>query len=248
MTARTGRGEKASVLSSSHVISGWSSFFAGIPEGAIRYLEETMLRNVSSLLGSTIRATDGDLGHVRDFLFDDRDWILRYLVVETGSWLSSRHVLISPGVAEHPDWEQRLIPVRLTKDQVRNAPDVDTAKPVSRQHEVAMSRYYGWPAYWPLEPSLIPVRAIDTESKTEEGDPHLRSLQEVLRYKALASDGELGIISDFIMQDAAWAIRFLVLTSGSWLGGRELLIRTDDAREISWANRQVIFTQPKAEL
>ncbi len=209
-----------------------------------------MLRNLSSLFGSTIHATDGDLGHIRDFLIDDRGWIVRYIVVETGNWLSSRHVLISPNAAGPPDWEHRLIPVNLTMNQVRNSPDIDTAKPVSLQHEIAMSQYYGWPAYWPLEPPLIPVRSIGPQDTdlNEEGDPHLRSVQEVLRYKALASDGELGIVSDFIMQDATWSIRYLAVTSGSWLGGRELLIRTWQAGEISWANREVIFTHPKDEL
>lgn len=55
-----------------------------------------MLRSMNDLENYTIRATDGTIGHVTDFYFDDERWVIRYLVVDTGSWLASRKVLISP--------------------------------------------------------------------------------------------------------------------------------------------------------
>jgi uncharacterized protein YrrD len=59
---------------------------------------------MKDLEGFAIRATDGTVGHVKDFYFDDKSWVVRYLVAETGSWLSSRKVLISPIAVDHPDW------------------------------------------------------------------------------------------------------------------------------------------------
>jgi len=99
-----------------------------------------MLRSMNGLEDCTIRATDGTIGHVSDFYFDDEAWVIRYLVVDAGTWLSSRQVLISPIAIGHPDWTEKVLPVSITKEQVKNSPDIDTDKPVSRQHEI---RYLG---------------------------------------------------------------------------------------------------------
>ena len=99
-----------------------------------------MLRNVKDLRGYAIRATDGVIGHVDDFYFDDEAWAIRYLVVETGRWLPDRQVLISPISIGHPDWSAQLLPVSLTKAQVKGSPDIDTKKPVSRQREATYHR------------------------------------------------------------------------------------------------------------
>jgi hypothetical protein len=107
-----------------------------------------MLRTVRDLQGYAIRATDGVIGEVADFFFDDEDWVIRYLVVDAGTWLRGRHVLISPVAIGHPDWMAQLLPVSITKDQVKNSPDIDTRKPVSRQHETEHLGYYGYPFYW----------------------------------------------------------------------------------------------------
>jgi hypothetical protein len=107
-----------------------------------------MLRNVKDLRGYALRATDGVIGKVDDFYFDDEDWGIRYLVVETGTWLSGRKVLISPMSLGHAGWMGRQLPVALTRRQVERSPDIDTRKPVSRQHEAEYSRYYGYPFYW----------------------------------------------------------------------------------------------------
>src|SRR5664279_5288392 len=107
-----------------------------------------MLRSMNDLEDYAIRATDGTIGHVKDFYFDDAAWVIRYLVVDTGGWLSSRKVLISPIAIGRPNWTERVLPVSITKEQVKNSPDIDTQKPVSRQHEISYLGYYGYPYYW----------------------------------------------------------------------------------------------------
>jgi hypothetical protein len=89
-----------------------------------------MLRNIKNLRGYVIRAIDGTIGKVNDFYFDDEDWSIRYLVVDTGSWLSDRKVLISPLAVGHAGWMARRLPVALTRAQVEHSPDIDTRKPV----------------------------------------------------------------------------------------------------------------------
>jgi len=107
-----------------------------------------MLRNLKDLENYKIAATDGEIGHVKDFYFEDDHWVVRYLVVESGSWLSSRKVLISPICVDQPRWFERTLPVSITQAQVKSSPVIDTDQPVSRQNEEQLLGYYGHPAYW----------------------------------------------------------------------------------------------------
>jgi len=107
-----------------------------------------MLRSVKDLDDYVVGATDGIIGHVKDFYFDDKAWVIRYLVVNAGTWLSSRKVLISPISIARPDWTEKILPVRITKEQVKNSPNIDTEKPVLRQHEAQLHEHYGYPFYW----------------------------------------------------------------------------------------------------
>ena len=84
----------------------------------------------------------------RSFYFDDHHWTIRYLVADTGNWLISRQVLISPHALAAINREKRSISIRLTKKQIEESPSLDSDKPVSRQFEDAYHRYYGLPAYW----------------------------------------------------------------------------------------------------
>src|ERR1700691_472875 len=107
-----------------------------------------MLSSMSDLEGYAIRATDGTIGHVKDLYFDDEAWVVRYLIVDTGSWLSSRKVLISPMAIGQSSWADKTLSASLTREQVKSSPDIDTDKPVSRQHEMEYLGYYGYPYYW----------------------------------------------------------------------------------------------------
>ena len=107
-----------------------------------------MLHSVRDLPSYTIGATDGDIGSVADVYFDDQTWTVRYIVADTGNWLPGRRVLISPLSVEEPSWSLRRLGVRLTKGEVKDSPEIDTAQPVSRQHELTLATYYGLAPYW----------------------------------------------------------------------------------------------------
>ena len=107
-----------------------------------------MLNNIKELYGSRLAALDGDLGHVKDFYFDDKAWVVRYLVADTGAWLAERLVLISPHAFGRFNQGGKVMQINLTRAQVEKSPPIEAHRPVSRQYEIAYYRYYGWPAYW----------------------------------------------------------------------------------------------------
>jgi sporulation protein YlmC with PRC-barrel domain len=213
-----------------------------------------MLRRVKELQGYTIRATDGDIGHVDEFYFDDEKWTVRYLVVDTGGWLSGRQVLISPIALGEANWQERRLHVKLTRQQVENSPDIDTDRPVSRRQEIGYFQYYGWPYYWggpgiwggAMVPGYLAVPAAAQEVVEEErrraeqeGDPHLRSTKDVTGYTIQARDGEIGQVSDFILDDESWTIRYLVVDTGGWLPGKKVLVPPPWIEQVSWAEAAV---------
>jgi hypothetical protein len=214
-----------------------------------------MLRNVKGLRGYAIRATDGVIGAVDDLYFDDEDWAIRYLVADAGSWLTDRKVLISPLALGHPDWMGQQLPVSLTMAQVQRSPDIDTRKPVSRQHEAAFLGYYGYPSYWEgagLWGMGAYPGSLTTEGQIEENmrvrrhpakrtpeDSHLRSCSTVIGHHIHATDGEIGHVDDMLVDDRTWAIRYLVVDTANWWGGHQVLIAPQWIDGVSWADATV---------
>ena len=107
-----------------------------------------VLRRVEDLQTYTIGATDGDIGTVADLYFDDQSWTARYVVVDTGGWLSGRKVLIPPRAIQQIDAAGQRLVTNLTRQQVEDSPGIDTERPVSRPYEIDLYGYYGYPYYW----------------------------------------------------------------------------------------------------
>ncbi len=207
---------------------------------------DRMLRSTKSLSRYRILAKDGDIGKAEEFFFDDSTWTIRYLVVDTGHWLPGRKVLISPVALGRPDWDSQEIPVDLTREQVMNSPDIDTDMPVSRQNQIELHTYYGWPDYWTfggyynVAPPPPPFEEDLEETYLEENeDPHLRSTGEVLGYHIQAVDGEIGHAEDFIVEDRSWIIRYLQADTRNWLPGKKVLISPKWITDISWTEQLV---------
>jgi uncharacterized protein YrrD len=225
-----------------------------------------MLRSMKNLEDYAIRATDGIIGHVKDFYFDDKAWVIRYLVVDTGTWLSSRKVLISPIAIGHPDWTDRVLPVSITKEQVKNSPDIDTQKPVSRQHEIRYLGYYGYPYYWEgaglwgdgLDPSMMmtgfggfpsrphPIRSEEEmayaraeAARHQDDDPHLRSCKAVMGYHVQATDGDIGHVEDLLVDEETWAVRYIIVNTSNWWLDHQVLIAPQWIQGVSWSDSTV---------
>lgn len=214
-----------------------------------------MKRNLKSLEGYSLKETDGEIGSVLEFYFDDVTWTVRYLVVETGGWFSEKKVLISPSAITNPDWENEIFPVNLTKEQIQNSPDIDTEQTVSRQQEEQLSSYYAWDTYWgnPEEHGggifgMMPSELYESEVAPPDNtqipqkkvDSHLRSTEEVKNYKILATDGEIGKVVDFIIDDTNWKIEYLAVETGSWLNSKKVILSTKLITDIKWEENVVV--------
>jgi hypothetical protein len=213
-----------------------------------------MLRSIKELYGDKLGASDGEIGHVKDFYFDDQNWAVRYLVADTGSWLPGRQVLISPHSLGRLDQAEKVLRVNLTRNQIENSPSIESHKPVSRQYEEEYYRYYGWPYYWQGDalwglsgfPILeLPAKPLPSEPATaagpqrERADAHLRSTRTVKGYHLQASDGIIGHVCDFMMDAESWAIGQLAIKIGHRFSGKEVLIPAKIVGRISYEESTV---------
>ena len=207
-----------------------------------------MLRSIKQLHGDKLAALDGEIGTVKDFYFDDQVWVVRYVLVETGKWLTSRQVLLSPLAFGSQYSNGRTLLANLTRKQIEESPTLEWHKPVSRQFEEAYHRHYGWPAYWLSEVLSLtngfPVMGPHDQKKLnghgpvivpdlEAADAHLHSMQAVRGYHLQARDGIIGHIADFMMDDATWTVRQLIVKTGHRLTGREVQVPTGKVDRIS---------------
>ena len=212
-----------------------------------------MQRSVNSLIGYTISAKDGQLGKVSEFFFDDHTWTIRYLVVDTGTWLAERKVLIPRSALGITDWLSKTFQVNLTMEQVRNSPDTDAKKTVSRQNELELFNHYGLPVYWgdvfndgnvgiiPL-PALIDNISTNKENeslKKTKANSHLRSTKNVEGYNIQSNDGEVGHVEDYIVDDKKWNLVFFIVDTHNWLPGRKVLVSPHWIKKIDWREEKV---------
>lgn len=219
-----------------------------------------MLRSLKDLHGSTINATDGEVGTLDQFVFDDQHWTIRYFVVNTGGWLTGRSVLISPRSIANVAWDSHTVDVNLTRHKIENAPDVSTHLTVSREKEEQFARYYAHEPYWygpgawgaGIYPQATAVgvspRALaqagdepahSDEQEASAGENHLRSTEEVTGYRIKATDDEIGHVEDFVMDDATWQIRYMVVNTSNWWFGKSVLVAPQWITAIDWAAAQV---------
>jgi hypothetical protein len=213
-----------------------------------------MLRSIKQLYGNHLGASDGDIGHVKDFYFDDRTWAVRYVIADTGKWLPGREVLLSPHAFSSSQAVGKTMLVNLTRKQIENSPSMETHKPVSRQYEEEYHRYYGWPYYWEgdglwggmrsfpiLEPppGFSPAEPEVAKGQHKSADADLRSTQAVNGYHLQATDGIVGHVCDFLMDDKNWAINQLVVKTGHRFTGKEVQIPVSQVDRISYKESTV---------
>ncbi len=225
--------------------------------------ETHMLVVPTAIHGYDIEAQDGAIGTVVDFLFDDRSWQCRWVVVDTGDWLNSRKILLHPSALGIVDHDQKYIPVELTRQKVEGSPGLSNHKPVSMQAETAHYEYYGWDPFWGSglygysdannfsgppryfgDPELVP--AARHASHDETSDPHLRSISEVTNYGVHATDGDIGHVENMLVDDESWGVRYLIIDTSNWWFGTRVLISPFSVREIRYEGSRILLTMTKA--
>jgi hypothetical protein len=236
-----------------------------------------MIRPATQLEGYQLLARDGTVGEVRDFVFDDDCWSIRYLVIDTGRWLSARRVMISPEAVRQPEWDSRRLPTELTKEQVRQSPAFDLSEATVRATEAAMRKHYGWAPYWPgssevatssesasaapdpggdaVSPAVSPGAGADAElaaaargAQEAQDGVRLRTVREVIGYHVEAIDGSIGHIEDFLVDDGTWDVRFVVVGTRNWWPGKKVLLSPLSITNVSWAESHVAVGLTREEI
>jgi sporulation protein YlmC with PRC-barrel domain len=182
------------------------------------------------LIGFRIHATDGDIGHVRDLYFDDEQWRVRQVVVDTGHWLPGRQVLVSPRLLVSADPRRHRLGAALTQQQVRTSPSIASEKPISRHHEIDPDAYLNMLFFWTDGDFL---RSIPGTTADHDDDRHLYSVRGVTNYTVHASDGDVGHVGDLMVDGDSWAIESIVVDVRRWLPGQHVLIPTASVAWIS---------------
>ncbi len=218
-----------------------------------------MQQNTKDLFGHRLSALDGDIGHVRDFYFEDEHWVIRYLIADTGSWLPGRFVLLPPQALGKWDLARETLHVNLKKQQIKDSPPIELHVPVSRQYEVDVHRYYGWPGYWfggglwgfDDYPVTIPPWRDEMEYAEKhrlQEDKHLRSIRAVTGFHVEATDGTAGKVRSFVVDEASWALPQLVVETGHWLSGKQILVATSAVRHVSTVESKIDLILTKAAI
>ncbi|MFZ1397067.1 MAG: PRC-barrel domain-containing protein [Candidatus Promineifilaceae bacterium] len=212
---------------------------------------QTIIQNIH---GYTVQATDGDVGKVDTLYVDDETWAIRYLVINVGNWFMTDKILLSPMAVTEVNTDDETISVALTKEQVKESPDVDTEKPVSRQYETTLHDYYNWRPYWLDAPTyaggLTAVRTPTTlnykprpenrmVTPADDADPYLRSTREMVGYHIHATDGEIGHIETFLVDTDLWFVRYFVVDTRNWLPGKKVIVAPNWINTIHWADNDV---------
>jgi sporulation protein YlmC with PRC-barrel domain len=196
-----------------------------------------MLMSLAELVGFSIQAKDGQIGKVSDFYFDEKEWIVRYLIDKTGSWFSRRLVVISPASIEKIDIEKKEIMTSLTRSQVENSPRIDLGKPLAQDEEQQVVNYYHWPDYKSLTKEWMMQRDIAAD-KNSTG-PNLHSSQTVTGYHIITREEELGFVENMIVDEKTWMIRYLVIDANFGLESKKILIAPDWIDTINWHERDM---------
>jgi hypothetical protein len=175
-----------------------------------------MLCSVKRLRGQPILAADGPIGYIVDVYFDDRNWKVRYLVLDTGRPMPQRQVLVSPSYVVPAEDER--IHVKLKRKEVERCPELDEDRPVFLQHDIG--------------------------SLTAPGDPHLRSAEVVLGFAVHGPPGRAGHLKDILVDTQEWTVTTFVIDTGVWLPGKRSLVAPEDIEGLDWIERAVELRVP----
>ncbi len=218
-----------------------------------------MQHDIKKLHGYKIAASDGDIGHVRDFYFDDKTWTIRYLVADTGTWLKDQLVLLSPRSFGRLDHAGRTLNISLSRKQIERCPPIEAHMPVSRRYEVEYHRYYGWPEYWSGGamsgiggyPMVLPHSTDTLEAQVQHNrrdDKHLQSALSVTGFHIQTVVGVVGHVTGFLADTDNWVISELVVEAGHWYSGKEIRISPAKVERVSFEESTVFVSLTKADI
>lgn len=215
-----------------------------------------MLISIKDLIGNRLGASDGEIGCIKDFYFDDKHWAIRYVVADTRGWIEGRQVLLSPHAFDRLPRTGKTLPVHLTRTQVEESPPMETHQPISRKYEEEYYRYYGWPYYW--QGSAVwglggfPILSAKTKPfageksapiRSQQHPPptHLQSVLAILGYQIQVGTEITGCVTDFLMDDKSWVICQIAVNTGSRFSGKRVFLSPAQVARLSWDESKLIM-------
>ncbi len=201
-----------------------------------------MLHSVDQLKNYDIQGTDGAVGKIRGFYFDDLNWEIHYMVVDLNQWLSGRKVLVSPAVVGTPESDESKLPVALSKDAIDNSPAIEDDSPLARSRDDELNTYYGWRTISNVESDT------DWDQEFEGGEGDLRSTYEVKDFYVESEDGDIGHVEDFIIDDHDWTIKYIVLHTKNWWPAKKVLIPVESVDSIGWDDEKLFVALSQEEI
>lgn len=198
-----------------------------------------MIIAAKDIYGTPVEGSDCRAGTLYDLLFDDQTWRLRHLVVSTDRLFLGRQVLLAPAAVEQADWLERRLRLRLTREQVRHSPSVESDLPVARRESAMAAQVLVWEAYW--------TNFIDDIPEVW-GDPHLRSTKMLTGLHLHCTDGQLGHVEDFVIDDELWSVCDLVVDTRNWWPGKRVLIEPTQVESIDWDEREIRLSLAREEV
>lgn len=225
-----------------------------------------MLYKVKPMKNYKLNSLDGEIGKVKDLYFDDQTWKIKYFIVDTGNWLSSRQVLISPHAITAVNNDDSNLSINLTKNQIEESPVLETDKPVSMQFQNEYNGHYMYPMYGATGNGIgmehngvggaIPNmhvendadRHLDKLQDDNDWDPHLRSTQQVINYGIQSLDDTLGHVEDFVVDTENWQIQYFEVDTKNLFPGKKILISPNWIDHISWTESLVFVNLGSDEI
>ena len=219
-----------------------------------------MKRSLKELKGYSLQAVDGEKGKVKNFLFDENEWIVRYVEVDLGNFFKEKRVLVPIEFFGEPDWEEQHFPVKITVEMIKNSPDLKFDLPVSRKYEEELLNHYEIRPYWPetvatyvgRESMLNPDSPFQTPKKItseKDIDTNLRSFNEITDYYINAIDERFGHVDDIIIDDENWHIVFVVIDTKNlspW--SKEVILPIEVVNEIRYFDKEAVINLTKESI
>lgn len=229
-----------------------------------------MLRSIIDLEDYRLQTAAGNIGRLKDFTFDDKAWVIRYLVVDIGAWPKKHLVLISPIALGAPNWLAKTIPVLLSKSQIQNSPPFDPQKPITKQHEIEHLSYYNYPYYWggpslwgkDIYPNRFstgsggfnapPFELRVPEPPDMEDETHaeheLHGGFDTMGIRVTSGDVDIGLVKDLLIDEDSWAIRYMVVNTGDWWPNQQVLIAPQWIGALNWVSKTISIQMSQAEV
>lgn len=210
-----------------------------------------MKEGLSNLIGYSIETRDGLKGTVKDFLFDEEKWVVRYLVADLGIVFSGKKVVIPRAFLQQPDWTNEHFPIDLSKSDLEKCPPLESEPTISREYEETLNRHYEIENYWafpyipplseraiiyPPRPLKVPTKVFDEKNAKHK----VRSFEEVKGYHIEATDGKIGHIDDLIVDEMDWQIVYALVDTKNWVPwSKRVLVGTHWMEEVSYVNEEI---------